>query len=170
MFYQNSIRQLQQNKTVFQQLLEGISAEEYRWKPQPEKWCLLEVICHLYDEEREDFRTRVRYSLETPDLAPPAIDPVGWVTERKYFEQDFDSMLAKFLHEREVSVLWLQSLREPNWESPSQSRNGIPRSAHFYLSNWLAHDFLHIRQITKSKYDYLKLVSGEPLDYAGNWI
>lgn len=29
--------------------------------PAPEKWCLLEIVFHLYDEEREEFRARVNY-------------------------------------------------------------------------------------------------------------
>ena len=30
----------------------GISEEQARWKPAPESWSILEVINHLYDEER----------------------------------------------------------------------------------------------------------------------
>jgi hypothetical protein len=33
----------------------------------------------------------------------------------------------------------------------------------------MAHDLLHIRQITKLKYDYLKYLSGQGLSYAGDW-
>ncbi len=42
-------------------------------------------------------------------------------------------------------------------------------TAKMFLSNWLAHDYLHIRQITKLKYDYLKQLTNEDLNYAGNW-
>jgi hypothetical protein len=38
-----------------------------------------------------------------------------------------------------------------------------------FLHNWLAHDYLHIRQIIRIKYDYLKKTSGEILLYAGEW-
>jgi len=42
-------------------------------------------------------------------------------------------------------------------------------SAKFILANWLAHDYLHIRQITRLKYDYLQDIPNENLSYAGNW-
>lgn len=39
----------------------------------------------------------------------------------------------------------------------------------FFLTNWLTHDYLHMRQIIKLKYDYLEQQSGEMIDYAGTW-
>ncbi len=50
------IDELKRNKIVFKDILEGLKKEVYLWKPNPEKWCVLEVVCHLYDEEREIFR------------------------------------------------------------------------------------------------------------------
>jgi hypothetical protein len=42
-------------------------------------------------------------------------------------------------------------------------------TAMLFLSNWLAHDYLHIRQIIKLKFDYLEKMTGEGLSYAGDW-
>ena len=56
---------LGQNKAVFENLLSGIDEQTYLWKPSANKWCLLEIVCHLYDEEREDFRARVKHVLGT---------------------------------------------------------------------------------------------------------
>ncbi|MEM6429633.1 MAG: hypothetical protein AAF708_10365 [Deinococcota bacterium] len=41
-------------------------------------------------------------------------------------------------------------------------------SAQFFLENWLAHDYLHMRQVVKLKYDYLT-ADGVNLIYAGTW-
>src|SRR5690349_12335538 len=94
------IDRLERNADVFRALLQGTPADESRWKPAPEKWCMLEVICHLYDEEREDFRARVKHVLETPDAPMPKIDPPAWVIQRKYMEQNFSKKLDEFLAER----------------------------------------------------------------------
>lgn len=163
------ISELNRNKAVLRELLAGTSQEEYLWRSAPEKWNLLEIVCHLYDEEREDFRARTKHCLEIPGQAMPAIDPVGWVKERKYAEQDYNATLAKFLEERERSVEWLRSLKAPNWASAYQHPKMGPVSAWLILSNWLAHDHLHIRQIIRTKYLRLKELSGEKLDYAGEW-
>ncbi len=170
MDYNRIIDQLHEHRKVFHDLLNPVTEEEYLWKLQPGKWSMLEIICHLYDEEKEDFRTRVKCTLDTPEKAPPPIDPEAWVQERNYLEKDFQEMLKKFLHERDSSVIWLRSLTNPQWDNAYQHPELGPRSAHMYLTNWLAHDYLHIRQITRLKYDYLKTISGENLQYAGNWV
>lgn len=163
------IESLARNRDVFLGLLDGLTAEETSWKPQPQKWSLLEIVCHLYDEEREDFRTRVQHTLTSPTTDAPPIDPEGWVISRKYSEQDYHEMLQRFLHEREQSVDWLRSLQSPPWDSTYVHPKYGPMSAEFFLINWLAHDMLHIRQILRVRYHYLAQSTSESLLYAGEW-
>jgi DinB superfamily len=163
------IEQLQQNKTVFYTLLKDIKEDMYLWKQTREKWCLLEIVCHLYDEEREDFKFRTKWVLEKPKEVPPPINPANWITERNYIEQNYNEVLKKFIDERELSIKWLQSLESPNWENSFEHSKLGTLTAKYFLANWLAHDYLHIRQITKLKFDCLKQQSNEDLDYAGIW-
>ncbi len=167
--YTSIIRSLERNKKIFIALLIELPSEEYLWRQAPGKWSLLEILCHLRDEEVEDFRTRVRYVLEDPSQTLPPIDPVGWVQERKYIEQNYRTVLNSFIDERERSVNWLRSLTEPKWDNSFLHPKFGPMSAKLFLSNWLAHDLLHIRQINKLRFDYLKHISTEDLSYAGNW-
>ena len=160
---------LGRNKEVFNNMLSGLPEGEYMWKPKKDKWCLLEIICHLRDEERDDFRARVQHVLETPEKPLLPIDPVGWVKSRKYVEQDFQEAVNKFLLERNLSLDWLKSLKDPNWESTTKHPILGNMSAKLYLTNWLAHDYLHIRQINQVKYQYLQSVSPQELSYAGKW-
>lgn len=160
---------LENNAATLKSLLAGLSPEEYTWKEKPEKWCLLEVVCHLYDEEREDFRARIMHTLETPHQPMPAINPAEWVTSRNYMQQDFEDKLDAFLQERTNSINWLRSLQNPNWNSTYEHPKMGKLRAQLFLDNWLAHDYLHIRQITAIKYRYLCSITKEPMDYAGNW-
>ena len=160
---------LNENQSTFKSLLTVDSAEEYLWKAVPQKWCLLEIVCHLYDEEQFDFRARTKHILENIQTDLPPIDPVGWVKSKNYIEQNYEEMLGKFLDERKKSVEWLNSLTDPNWKNEYKHQTFGIMSAEFFLTNWLAHDYLHFRQITALKYNYLKFISGiEPL-YAGEW-
>jgi hypothetical protein len=162
------INGLAANAAVFKALLSGVPKETYMWRPAPEKWCLLDIACHLYDEEREDFGARTKQALLDPNGPWVKIDPVAWVTERKYAEQDYEKKVAEFLAEREKSVQWLRSLGNADWSSALNHPKVGPLKAELFLTNWLAHDYLHFRQITRTKYLYLKSQSGDiPLDYAG---
>jgi len=169
MDHKNIFKKLQQNIGVFQYLLENLSSEEYNWSQGPDKWCLLEIVCHLHDEEIEDFRTRVQCVLEDPNTPPPPIDPVGWVMARNYKGQKYNKVIHDFIKERKKSIEWLNSLKNPKWDNTYNHPKLGPLSAYLFLTNWLAHDYLHIRQIIRLKFDYLHDKSGISLDYAGNW-
>lgn len=161
--------ELEKNISVFKSLLENVPEEQYRWKPASDKWSLLEIVCHLYDEELEDFRARVKHVLETPSEKMPGINPVELVTARKYAEQNYESKLEDFLTERKKSVAWLRSLKNPMWNNFYAHPKYGKLHATMFLNNWLAHDLLHIRQITKLKFDYFRFTTGESFDYAGSW-
>ncbi|MBL0126064.1 MAG: DinB family protein [Flavobacteriales bacterium] len=154
---------------VFRAMLSGLTPDQFRWKPAPEKWCALEIICHLYDEEREDFRARLKSVLETPELPFVKIDPPAWVSERKYMTQDFEGILKRFLTERESSVTWLSGLKDPPWSNAYLHPKVGPVNCDLLLTNRVAHDLHHIRQLNNLRYGYLTSISTVPMDYAGTW-
>jgi hypothetical protein len=78
-------------------------------------------------------------------------------------------MMAAFLQERKNSVIWLNGLENPNWDSAYQHPKMGPLKAKMFLTNWLEHDYLHMRQLLTLKHNLLKETTGENLDYAGNW-
>jgi hypothetical protein len=163
------IVQLEQQAQSIRSLVAGVSAEQARWKPTPDSWSILEVVNHLYDEEREDFRTRLKHILDGTDGLPPPIDPAGWVTERRYNERTLAASLADFLDERRHSLAWLQSLPAPNWDSTVETP--FRRlSAGDMLMAWLAHDLLHLRQLVELHYAYHQQ-QAQPyqVGYAGDW-
>lgn len=163
------IQKLAANHAVFRHLFTGLSKSEVLWRPYLAHWCLLEILCHLHDNEHEDFKVRVQSILENPTTPFISIEPSQWVQERAYIEQDYDEKLAAFLQKRSESIQWLESLKSPAWENTYHHETYGPLTARNLLVNWLAHDNLHIRQITRIKYLYLQEHSGEDLTYAGKW-
>jgi hypothetical protein len=157
------------NREIFLNLLAGVSREAVLWKPEPTKWCLLEVLCHLVDEEREDFRARLEKILKDPNAHFEPIDPEVWAKERNYIQQDCDRKLREFLNERDKSVSWLQSLSSPQWNNTVLHPSIGPISAAQLLVNWIAHDYLHVRQIVHLKYHFLQNNTKIDLSYAGKW-
>lgn len=163
------INQLENNIDVYKNLLLRIPENFIKWKPSEDKWCLLEIVSHLYDEEREDFRARLDKILSNDSNWNP-IDPQGWVISRNYIYNDYINTIEKFIHERKISVRFLRSLNNLNWNVKVSHPKFGDFVAINMLCNWLAHDYLHIRQILKTKYLYLQ--SGMPsgdLGYAGDW-
>jgi hypothetical protein len=130
---------------------------------------MLEVVNHLLDEERHDFRVRLDYTLHHPGEPWPPIDPGGWVTERQYNQRDLEVSLAQFLSEREASIAWLGALSAPDWDAAYEAPWG-PIRAGDLLASWVAHDLLHMRQLVELHWAYTtaQLMPYSP-DYAGEW-
>jgi hypothetical protein len=164
------MQQLARNAETIQQIVAGIPEEQARWKPTAADWSMVEVINHLYDEEREDFRQRVDYVLHRPGEQPPPIDPQGWVTSRKYNQRDWDESRQQLLRERRQSIDWLNGLTAPNWENVYRHPAGFQLRAGDLLAAWLAHDFLHLRQLVELHYAWVKQSSlPYEIEYAGDW-
>ena len=56
MEFQTLYQELVSSTEMIRALIGSIGQEQAQVKPDAESWSILEVICHLYDEEREDFR------------------------------------------------------------------------------------------------------------------
>ncbi len=133
-------------------------------------WSILEILCHLADEEVEDFRPRLELTLRDPAADWPKIDPEGAARTRRYQEQDPRHALERFTAARAANVEWLTSLTAVNWlQAVEHPRLGSLRAGDL-LASWAAHDLLHLRQITKRLYESAGAAAGEfDTGYAGAW-
>lgn len=164
------VQQLAQNAETIRCLVAGIGHEQAHWKPTPDDWSIVEVINHLYDEEREDFRLRLDTVLHRPGEDPPGIDPEGWVLARNYNARELAESTQRWVDERQHSLRWLAALVDPDWELAYTRPDGFCRRAGDLLAAWPAHDFLHLRQLVELHYAWVKRQSA-PYDvgYAGDW-
>ena len=151
--------QLWNNAHTIRSLTVGVSDEQARWKPAPDSWSILEVINHLYDEEREDFRHRLDWMLHPRGQPWRANDPQGWVTQRRYNERDFEESVNNFLYERERSLVWLKELPAPDWSLVYQAPWGSITTGDMFAS-WVAHDNLHMRQLVELRRDRIVTMAG----------
>ncbi len=163
-----AIDRLNQNAVAIQALV-TVDDAQARWKPAPDEWSILEVLGHLVDEEREDFRQRLDYTLHRHGEAWPATDPPGWVKSRAYNDRDPDQTLAEFLVERGNSLAWLRKLDEPDWLHAYDHPSGRRITAGDLLASWVAHDGLHLRQLVELQRAYLTVALHGDIGYAGDW-
>lgn len=170
---------LEHAPAVIAAMVAMVTPEDSRLKPPSGAWSILEIVCHLVDEETDDFRIRLELTQRDPAAPWPGIDPEGWATRREYQKQDLDAKVRAFAEERAKSVAWLRSLREPDWHVAHNHPRFGPIRAGDLLAAWSAHDALHIRQIAKRLYE-LAARDGEALGrasggqpfitrYAGEW-
>jgi hypothetical protein len=161
-----AVRRLASTAASVRELALTATPEQAVWRPAPDQWSLLEVVNHLADEEAEDFRARLDHTLHRRGDTAPPIDPEGWVAEREYNGRELRESVARFMDEREWSLEWLRGLESPDWSLPFRES----LTAGDLLGSWLAHDLLHLRQLSRLHHRWLgRQVGPGGLDYAGRW-
>lgn len=164
-FYQ----ELRCSTEMIRALLAGVEPEAARQKPEAASWSMLEVVCHLLDTEREDFREHLDFILHRRHEPWHEIDTEVLAAERAYNEQDFAERQAAFFAERDKSLAWLRGLRHPAWENTYTTKYRTISAGEMFAC-WLAHDHLHVRQLVKLRRMRLEhLTRPYKLDYAGPW-
>jgi hypothetical protein len=158
------------NARRIEAMVAGAPDAQAHWKPDATSWSIVEVINHLLDEEREDFRVRIDYTLHRAGEAWPPIDPGGWVTARRYNDRKLAESLAAFLQERAESIAWLRALSAPDWDATAVAPWGDPFPAGNLLAAWVAHDLLHLRQLVELHWAWTTAtLAPRPVIYAGEW-
>ncbi len=162
-------QELASSTETIRSLFSGITQNEAQVRPDPESWSILEVVCHLYDLEREDFREHLDFILHRQNEEYHVIDPQGWISERKYNQQDFVKMQEKFFAERKKSLEWLKEISNSDWDIAYTSQYGSATAGEMF-SCWIAHDNLHIRQLVELRRSRIETITKPyPIEYAGDW-
>jgi len=118
----------------------------WRARPLPAEWAPIEIVCHLRDEETEDFGARLRVIVEGGLRFVP-IDPERWVEERRYRDATPRVALEELRLRRVESLDFLATVAPERLpvavEHPTLGRlSGLD-----LLVAWVAHDRLHLRQL-----------------------
>ena len=169
MEFKTLYQELVDSTEMIRVLIKNIDQEQAQAKPDAESWSILEVMCHLYDEEREDFREHLDFILHRQHEEYHVIDPQRWVKERKYNERNFEEMREKFFAERKQSLEWLIEFSNMDLETTYMSEYGTVTAGEMFAS-WVAHDNLHIRQLVELRRHRIENIT-QPYDirYAGEW-
>src|SRR5262245_33588030 len=142
-------RALEQMPAVLEALLNGLDDEAARTRPAPNEWSPVEIVCHLRDEETEDFGARVRVILEG-GAEFVKIDPERWAVERRYREASLPEALLAFRARREDSLRLLASAAPAPLQAlgtPWPVGRLGPLSGLDLVAAWVAHDRIHLAQL-----------------------
>lgn len=164
------LERMQHFPNALQSLLGGLSTEDARWRPAPEAWSIVEIVCHLADEEHEDFRTRLRLTLDDPAAEWPPLDTQAAVVTRAYQERDLVECLERLAEARRESSEWLRGLSAPDWDHVHEHPALGPLCAGDVMLSWAAHDALHLRQLAQRLFQLAQRdAPAYSATYAGDW-
>jgi len=164
------IARLSANAQALESFCREIPAQPALWKQAPEKWSIQQIVYHLAQTEAKDFRPRLEKTLRAPEENWNPLVAAEMRLEESGVENNLAEYLQNFLAERETSIIWLAAIENPNWKNSHRHNEQLTLAAGDLLASWLAHDYLHLKQIIRLQYDYVNSIS-KPFktDYAGKW-
>jgi hypothetical protein len=137
--------QLRGTPHILRAMLSGVTDEEVRWKPAPERWSILQVLGHLAHVEARGFRGRVLRMVREDNPQLESYDPDAY----EYEVPSLAAGLDEFARERGRSLTLLRSLGPD-----AAARTGVHAklgsvTVGTLLHEWPFHDLGHIRQIAE---------------------
>jgi uncharacterized damage-inducible protein DinB len=161
------LRELAAGPATVRALVGNLPTDAVHARPASDQWSVRDVLCHLLDEERYDFRARLDATLRGEPW--PENRPSRQVALVEYAKADPAATLDAWEVERHRSMAWLASLKDPDWDATHVAPWG-PIRAGDVLASWPAHDALHLRQIVRLRFRRIEAL-GAPygVRYAGEW-
>ena len=139
--------QLAATPEILRGLMVGISDEDARWKPAPDRFSIAEVLAHLSHSEGHCYRLRVDRFLaeERPELEPDEASMHLDLYRNADPEEEFDH----FEVQREDNVEYLRSLPVEAGERKALHKTVGEITLNHMLHEWAFHDLGHIRQVAE---------------------
>jgi uncharacterized damage-inducible protein DinB len=131
----------------------GLPDKTLRYKPSPEKWCILEVLGHLADIEIV-YAHRLRQMLadKKPVIAP--MDQNAWAQNLGYVEESAPELVALYGLNRHHTLQLLRRLKSGDLEKSAfhpELKHDVTVAE--YVEKMGSHGANHLAQIERLKND-----------------
>lgn len=135
-----------------ERLTNDLTAEELRAPEAPEKWSVVEVVCHLADSELVwAYRLRMVVAHDRPRLE--GYDQDLWSSRLSYRDQGLERPLARILLLRNENLALLRSLAPEDWQRVSVHDERGEESVAHMTRLYAGHDLVHRRQLERIRRD-----------------
>jgi hypothetical protein len=129
----------------------GLPDKTLRYKPSPDKWCILEILGHLSDMEiLYAYRTRQMLADKDPVIAP--IDQDAWAKNLGYLESSPPELVALYGLNRHANVGLLLRLKPEDLQKSARHPELDHRvTVADYVQMMSKHGPNHLAQIERLK-------------------
>jgi uncharacterized damage-inducible protein DinB len=129
----------------------GLAEKTLRYKPAPDKWCILEILGHLADIEIVyAYRLRQMLADKKPVIAP--MDQDDWARRLGYMETPAPELIALYGLNRHANLRLLQRLKPDDLEKsafhPESKKNFTVAEL---VERMATHGANHLAQIERLK-------------------
>ena len=127
-------------------LIQGLSPKQLKWKPEPEKWSIAEILAHLADAEIVG-SWRLRLIAGASGTAVQPYDQDLWASLFQYGKRDAKLSLEVFRVLRESNLAMLKALPRESWDNFGMHAERGKETITHVVRMFAGHDTNHVRQI-----------------------
>jgi DinB superfamily len=132
---------------ILRRLMAGVTDEDARWKPTPERFSIAEVLAHLSHSEGHCYRMRLDRFLseQWPEFEP---DDAQFYLDL-YRDSDPADAFDHFEEQREANIEFIRGLPGSDGSRVALHKEAGEITLAQMLNEWAMHDLGHIRQIAE---------------------
>jgi hypothetical protein len=143
---QDAIKVQRATAAKLKKLIRGLTTKQLKWKPEPGKWSIAEILAHLADAEIVgSWRLRLIVGASGTTVQP--YDQDVWASVFQYSKRDAKQSLEFFRVLRENNLAMLKALPRGHWESYGMHAERGKESIALVVRMFAGHDTNHVRQI-----------------------
>ena len=137
---------LQATPRKIRSLVQGLSDEQLRYKPDEETFSMKENILHLRDLEVEGYGKRLRLILAENLPTLDDIDGTRLARQRRYQSANAVQALDEFCRAREGNIAYLRNMTAFQWNRKALFK-GDEITLLDMIDKWAAHDLEHLKEM-----------------------
>ncbi len=134
-------------------LLDGITAAEADFRPDPDRFTIREAISHVADWE-PIFQARLRATLSEENPTLQGIDEGEVARAGNYGARDWNDQAQKFAEARAGTLSLIRSLQKADWDRLANHTEAGPITMTEQIILIAAHDAYHHQQFAQWRHLY----------------
>jgi hypothetical protein len=128
--------------------IQGLTPSQLKWRPDPAKWSIAEVIAHLADVEIVA-SWRLRSVIAENGITIQPFDQDAWASVFEYRKRDPKRSLETFRVLRENNLAMLKELPKQTWDNYGMHLERGKESVAHLARMFAGHDTNHILQVER---------------------
>ena len=145
---QDAIKVQRTTAAKLKKAIAGLTPTQLKWRPQPGKWSIAEIIAHLGDTEIVA-SWRMRSVIGENGITIQPFDQDAWASAFEYQERDARRSLEFFRILRENNLAMLKEISPATWENYGMHlERGKETIAHL-ARMFAGHDTNHVLQVER---------------------
>lgn len=145
---QDAIKVQRATASKLKKLTQGLTAKQLKWRPEPAKWSISEIIAHLADTEIV-CSWRMRSVIGENGITIQPFDQDRWASVFKYQDRDARQSLELFRVLRENNLEMLGEIPREIWENYGMHLERGKESIAHLARMFAGHDTNHVLQVER---------------------